>query len=215
MCPPGGSPLKPQIQVVEKFKIPADQVLKFKWEMWRRESSCSTQQQKESCIKPISLSLQAGDDDLATDQNGMNIASEIDYLDTWEAMEDLLSEGLVKAIGVSNFNHEEIERLLNKPDLQYKATNNQVLIQFQIQRNVAIIPTSVTPSRIKENFQVFDFELTKEDMDVLLSLNKNLQLAAFPIVLKIKDFPFHIEYEDDLDWPSCSALPFLVQRHHS
>nr|XP_054948340.1 1,5-anhydro-D-fructose reductase isoform X5 [Pan paniscus] len=132
--------------------------------------------------------------DLPLDESNMVIPSDTDFLDTWEAMEDLVITGLVKNIGVSNFNHEQLERLLNKPGLRFKPLTNQILIRFQIQRNVIVIPGSITPSHIKENIQVFDFELTQHDMDNILSLNRNLRLATFPITKNHKDYPFHIEY---------------------
>ncbi|MEQ2178293.1 hypothetical protein GOODEAATRI_012515, partial [Goodea atripinnis] len=87
----------------------------------------------------------------------------LDYLDLYlvhwpmgfKAMEELVDAGLVKAIGISNFNKEQIEAILNKPGLKYKPANNQVLIRFHIQRNVIVIPKSITPQRIQENFQAY------------------------------------------------------------
>lgn len=42
------------------------------------------------------------------------------------------------------------------------------------------IPKSVTPSRIKENFTIFDFSLTEEEMDQINTLNRNLHVGTNP-----------------------------------
>ncbi|XP_064140887.1 1,5-anhydro-D-fructose reductase isoform X2 [Loxodonta africana] len=186
-------------------------------------------------------------------------ALKLDYLDLYlihwpmgfKAMEDLVIAGLVKYIGVSNFNHEQLERLLDKPDLRIKPITNQIechpyltqrnlirfcqsrdvsvtayrplggscegvdlmddpviktiaqkhnkspaqiLIRFQIQRGVIVIPKSVNPKRIQENIQVFDFELAEQEVDELLCLDRDFRMARFPIAENHKDYPFNIEY---------------------
>lgn len=45
--------------------------------------------------------------------------------------------------------------------------------RWHVQRGVACIPKSVTPSRIQENLQVFDFSLSSDDMKLISSFNRN------------------------------------------
>ncbi len=56
----------------------------------------------------------------------------------------------------------------------------QVLIRWELQREVVTIPKSNTPSRILENADVFDFELSAEEMAAINALDQNKRVAADP-----------------------------------
>lgn len=66
-----------------------------------------------------------GDDLFPKNADGSTAVSDIDYLDTWKAMEAVLSKGLTKNIGVSNFNSKQITRILENATV--KPVTNQVI----------------------------------------------------------------------------------------
>ena len=90
------------------------------------------------------------------------------------------------------------ERLVEMAKKHGKSTA-QLLIKWQIQRGLVVIPKSVTPSRIEENANIFDFTLSSEDMSLIESFECNGR-----IILPMKDgkprdashphFPFTIEF---------------------
>ncbi|ORX47339.1 Aldo/keto reductase [Piromyces finnis] len=156
----------------------------------------------------------------AQDPNGPLFTGELEdvpIINTWREMEKLYKSGKAKAIGVSNFNIDMLNDLLEKAeikpvmnqvelhpylpqhklvkfckdnDIQLTAycplgqktnpkisedpiiieiakrndmTPSQVILSWNAQRNVVVIPKSVTPLRIEENFQIK--ELPKEDFE--------------------------------------------------
>ncbi|MFG2812616.1 aldo/keto reductase [Streptomyces sp. NPDC048410] len=154
------------------------------------------------------------------------------YLDTYKAFEKLYSDGRVRAVGVSNFLPEHLQRLISEtsivpavdqielhPQLQQRAarefnaeqgiateawsplgqgkgllevpaivaiaqkhgrTPAQVVLRWHIQLGNIVIPKSVTPSRIKENIEVFDFSLDDEDLAAISALNEDKRLGPDP-----------------------------------
>ncbi|XP_075016017.1 aldo-keto reductase family 1 member B10-like isoform X5 [Calonectris borealis] len=127
----GGRAPPRKVEEVVKFAIDAGYRLFDCAYFYQNENEIGNavqQKIKEGAVKREDLFIvtKAGEKLHPVDDNGMSIPSDTDFLDTWEAMEELVDDGLVKAIGISNFNHEQIERILNKPGLKYKPVNNQI-----------------------------------------------------------------------------------------
>ncbi len=154
------------------------------------------------------------------------------YVETYKALEKLYKDGRVKAIGVSNFEIEHLQRILDECEIvptvnqverhpylqqkelkefcdrhaikleaysplmngkdalqdeviqeiaaQHRKTPAQTILRWHLQTGVIAIPKSVTPSRIKENLDVFDFELTKENIEKFATLDRNIRVNRHP-----------------------------------
>jgi 2,5-diketo-D-gluconate reductase A len=73
----------------------------------------------------------------------------------------------------------EINTLAEK----YGKTPAQIVLRWHIQLGNVVIPKSVTPSRIKENFDLFDFELSATDLGTVTALNRNERTGGDPDTL--------------------------------
>ncbi len=152
------------------------------------------------------------------------------YNETYRALEELHDQGLVRAIGVSNFNIHHLEDLMGscrvkpmvnqvefhplhtqkrlfafcrkegiqleswRPLMQgrldlpliaelavkYNKTPAQIVLRWHLQLGVVTIPKSVNEERIRENADVFDFELEPEDMNRMDGLNQNQRFGSDP-----------------------------------
>lgn len=56
---------------------------------------------------------------------------------------------------------------------KYSKTTAQVMLRWQLQRGIVSLSKSANPERVRQNFDIFDFELSAEDMDKIATLNTN------------------------------------------
>ncbi|MFI3252226.1 MAG: aldo/keto reductase [bacterium] len=78
--------------------------------------------------------------------------------------------------GKSLLNNETILELASK----YNKTAAQVILRWQVQLGIVTLPKSVTESRIISNIDVFNFELSNEDMEVMNNLNTGVRVGTDP-----------------------------------
>jgi 2,5-diketo-D-gluconate reductase A len=76
-------------------------------------------------------------------------------------------------------------RLLADPTIdevarRYGKTPAQVVLRWHVERGDIIFPKSVTPARIRENTDIFDFELTGADVEAITALNQNQRTGPDP-----------------------------------
>jgi 2,5-diketo-D-gluconate reductase A len=76
-------------------------------------------------------------------------------------------------------------RIMNDPEITSIAerigrTPAQVVLRWHVQHGRIIFPKSVNPARIKENFDIFDFELSAEDAEIVGGLNRDERTGPDP-----------------------------------
>lgn len=76
-------------------------------------------------------------------------------------------------------------RIFDVPEMQalakkYGRSVAQICIRWSLQRGYLPLPKSVTPVRIRENLQVFDFELAEEDVQLIADLKGCVGYASDP-----------------------------------
>ncbi|KOX80213.1 Alcohol dehydrogenase [NADP(+)] A [Melipona quadrifasciata] len=194
------------------------------------------------------FAFQEGGDLLPRNENGDLLMSDTDYLETWKGMEECARLGLTRSIGISNFNQDQITRLLSVAEIKpvnnqvevnvnvnqkpliefckkhnititgysplgqpgnkagiptgldnpvvielskkYNKTPAQIILRYVLQQGVAIIPKTVTPSRLKENMNIFDFFLTNEEMASIDKIGTGQRVARFGDARGHKYYPF-------------------------
>ncbi len=147
-----------------------------------------------------------------------------DYIGAYKDMQRAVKDGRVKSIGLSNFESERLEEVLNMAEIypsvlqvechpyyqqnelkkrlekygtvieawypighgdkglineplftklgqKYGKTNVQIILRWHIQEGTIVFPRSTNPVHIKENFEIFDFELTEDEMNEIRKLD--------------------------------------------
>ncbi|XP_015223572.2 aldo-keto reductase family 1 member B1 isoform X1 [Lepisosteus oculatus] len=144
------------------------------------------------------VAFQRIDEELFPCKEGKILTLETDYIDTWKAMEALVSSGRVKSIGVSNFNIQQLERLLSAAKIPPAVNQVELhpylvqsdLVKFCQSKNIALTAYSPfgSPGRPKELYRgATDPEKLLED-PVVAAIAKKYQKSSAQVLLR-----FHVQ----------------------
>ncbi|XP_050449163.1 1,5-anhydro-D-fructose reductase-like [Cataglyphis hispanica] len=133
------------------------------------------------------FAFKEGDNLMPTDKNGNLIESDVDYLETWRGMEECVHQGLTRSIGISNFNSEQINRLLESAKIA--PVNNQIevninvnqekLVDFCKKRNITV--TGYSPLGQPGNSSGIENKL---DNPVVLKIAKKYNKTPAQVALR-------------------------------
>jgi len=124
-------------------------------------------------------------DELSTYSNIIPAVDQVEF-SPWLYLDDLLESARKSGIALQaytplargrKFDNEILQQLKNK----YNKTESQVVLRWLLQLGVSAIPKSSNPKRIEENFSVFDFSLSEEDMQEINSMNENYRIVDDPM----------------------------------
>ncbi|XP_044199821.1 aldo-keto reductase family 1 member D1-like [Thunnus albacares] len=144
-------------------------------------------------IVEMPTAFKPGDTFYPKDENGKYIYHETDLCATWEALESCKDAGLVKSLGVSNFNKRQLELILNKPGLKHKPVSNQVechpyftqpkLLEYCRQNDIVIVGYSPLGTSRDESWVNLTCPPLLKD-ETLVSLAKKYNKTTAQVALR-------------------------------
>ncbi|KAL8593772.1 hypothetical protein ACOMHN_059265 [Nucella lapillus] len=201
------------------------------------------------------MAFKSGEENFPKGPDGKLLYDDHDLTDTWKGMEDCVKSGLARNIGLSNFNSQQVQRILDcatippcniqievnptmmndklikfvqsksmvvsayaplgAPGRPWRESTDpcsiqdpvvtslaskkgkppaQVILRWHLQRGLCLCVKSLNPDRIRQNLDIFNFELTTEEMDQISALNRNIRLYVEPDAKDHPEYPFHLEF---------------------
>ncbi|XP_053978050.1 aldo-keto reductase family 1 member B1-like [Hylaeus volcanicus] len=125
------------------------------------------------------------------DEKGNPLHGQDDYVDTWRGMEECVKLGLTKSIGLSNFNSQQIDRILSIAEIKpvmnqvecHPNLNQKKLREFCAKRGIAITAYSPLGSPLRPWVRPNDPKVTLEAPEIV-TLSKKYGKSPAQIVLR-------------------------------